>query len=411
MIVNATLANALFRAFFIHRWNDNITPVELIEMDKHAHKMIIAYCIARYEESRGIEINWHSLIKGGIYELLRRIIISDIKSPILYKIKHDYKEAFDKLNKWVFAQLEGTVEHSEIKYELEEYLLGDGLIDEYTQKLLTAAHVYASYWEFKIIKHANPIDFQNERTEREFLKDLDSYLEFIGIRKLLSKQPIADFIDLCGQLRFQNRWLQIPRLFKTSVLGHQMMVACFAYFFALDNDACQKRLYNDFFGGLFHDLPEVLTRDIISPVKRSSEEFEMIIKAIERDLAEKDILPLVEPPWQDEIRYYIFDEFKNKVIINGKLVSNGNSIDNINEKYNSDTFNPMDGELIKAADHLAAFLEAYNSIYYGVKSEEFSNAMTQISNNYKNRMLGKIEVNSIYDELTKKLNPTFDQNE
>jgi putative hydrolase of HD superfamily len=403
MIINATLANALFRAFFIHRWNDNITPLELVEMDKHAHKMIIAWCIGKYEESRGVEVNWQNLIKGGVYELLRRIIISDIKSPILYKIKHDYKEAFDKLNKWVFAQLEGTVEHTFLRAELEQYLLGDGLIDEYSQKLLSAAHVYASYWEFRIIKHANPIVLQNERTEKEFLKDLDGYLEFIGMRKLMSRQTVADFVDLCGQLRFQNRWLQIPRLFKTSVLGHQMLVACFSYLFALDNNASPKRIYNDFFGGLFHDLPEVLTRDIISPVKRSSEEFEKIIKDIERDLAEREILPLIEESWRNELRYYIFDEFKNKVYIENKLIDSGISIENINQEYNHDDFNPMDGETIRAADHLAAFLEAYNSVYYGVRSEEFSNAMKQIRLNYTDRKMGNIDLTDIYSELSSHL--------
>ncbi|MGZ7169402.1 MAG: HD domain-containing protein [Halobacteriota archaeon] len=31
---------------------------------------------------------------------------------------------------------------------------------------------------------------------------------------------------------------------------------------------CYRRRFHNFFGGLFHDLPEALTRDIISPVKR-----------------------------------------------------------------------------------------------------------------------------------------------
>ena len=47
-------------------------------------------------------------------------------------------------------------------------------------------------------------------------------------------------------------------------------------------------IVNDFLCGLFHDLPEVLTRDIISPIKRSIQGLDDLIKDIEkRQVAEK----------------------------------------------------------------------------------------------------------------------------
>ena len=45
--------------------------------------------------------------------------------------------------------------------------------------------------------------------------------------------------------------------------------------------ACPARRVNNFFCGLFHDLPELLTRDIISPVKKSFEDLETLIKEYE----------------------------------------------------------------------------------------------------------------------------------
>lgn len=77
----------LFDAFAIQRWNDRIRPVDLFEMDKNAHKMAIAYCLGRYEEDDGKVVNWGEIIRGGIYELLRRVVLSDIKSPVYRKIK------------------------------------------------------------------------------------------------------------------------------------------------------------------------------------------------------------------------------------------------------------------------------------------------------------------------------------
>ena len=62
MTVNSALANELFRAFHIQRWNDRLRPMDLYEMDKHAHKMIIAYCLGKYEEARGEVIDWTKII-------------------------------------------------------------------------------------------------------------------------------------------------------------------------------------------------------------------------------------------------------------------------------------------------------------------------------------------------------------
>jgi putative hydrolase of HD superfamily len=34
----------------IQRWNDHVRPVELTELDKQAHKAVIAYILAKMEE-------------------------------------------------------------------------------------------------------------------------------------------------------------------------------------------------------------------------------------------------------------------------------------------------------------------------------------------------------------------------
>ena len=47
------LALKLFEAFSIERWNDLIRPFEIVEMDKAAEKMVLAYIIGKYEEQDG----------------------------------------------------------------------------------------------------------------------------------------------------------------------------------------------------------------------------------------------------------------------------------------------------------------------------------------------------------------------
>ena len=43
----------IFEGFSIQRWNDLVRPFDLVEMDKAAEKMIIAYIIGKYEEKKG----------------------------------------------------------------------------------------------------------------------------------------------------------------------------------------------------------------------------------------------------------------------------------------------------------------------------------------------------------------------
>ena len=69
----------------------------------------------------------------------------------------------------------------------------------------------------------------------------------------------------------------------------------------------------------------------------------------------------------------------------------------MNEKYNEDRFNPIDGEVIKAADRLSSFLEAWYSMKFGVKNDEFADSMEAIKLRYKNVRFGKVDMNKIYE--------------
>ena len=81
-----TLLRKIFVAASIRRWNDQATPVEFVELDKQAHKFVIAYLLARYEEHiRKIKINWEQLILQFCYEFFERIVLTDIKPPVFQK--------------------------------------------------------------------------------------------------------------------------------------------------------------------------------------------------------------------------------------------------------------------------------------------------------------------------------------
>jgi len=369
--------------------------MDLIEIDKHSHKMLIAFIIAKYEEERGNVIDWNKIINDGIYELLRRIVISDIKSPIYQEIRKN-KEVFQKLNEYIFSTLEPILNNLQIKDEFKLFLFEQKDLSDLNFRVMEAAHIYASLWEFQIIETANPKNYQNEKILTDLNNRISPYQDLAGIDKLLNHHTIKNFVDLFGSLRFQLRWAQIPRLPKTSVLGHSLLVAILSFLFARENNASPKRLYNAFWGGLFHDLPEAATRDIISPVKTSSAELDNLIKSIETDLAENEIYPLLEPSWVDEIKYFVENEFANKIINNSNQIEFISSTEEMNSKYNYDSLSPYDGQLIRAADRLAAFLEAYHSCNVGISPEELKIAGKKIKEENIDKVFGNVILREIY---------------
>ncbi len=380
MKLTSELAYELFRGYYIERWNEAIRMMPLIEMDKHGHKLIIAYCIGKYEEMQGHKVNWRFIIQDAIFELLRRIVISDIKSPIYQEIKKQ-KDVFRNLNIYVYNKLKDKLGDDEIRNDFHHFLTNGAERDSLDYQIIDAAHIYASYWEFQIVKKFNPFEYQSRKTESELDEKLKCYEHLSAIPKLLGNQSIKNFIDICGQLRFQIRWAQSPRVPRTSVLGHVMLVAIFTYLISIDLKCCDKRVYNNFFGAIFHDLPEAVTRDIISPVKKSSKELDKFISKIEKELAEKEIFPYLDASWVDEIKYFTHDEFKNKVKIDNRIYSDF-SIDEISQQYNEEIFAPFDGEIIRFADHYSAYLEAVTSINSGIKSDDLILASESIKDDY-----------------------------
>ena len=68
------LIERFYEAASIQRWNDHVRPFELTELDKQAHKMVLAYFIGKWTEEH-TTVDWIRLIEGGIFEFLQRVVL------------------------------------------------------------------------------------------------------------------------------------------------------------------------------------------------------------------------------------------------------------------------------------------------------------------------------------------------
>jgi putative hydrolase of HD superfamily len=379
----------------MQRWNDKIRPVELRELDKQAHKMIIAWFLGKFAEGEE-GFDWVDVIEGGLFEFLQRLVITDLKPQVFDRIKRD-RGKYEQLNEWVFARLGPILSPlgEELTGRFRDYFQKSD--DTINKRVLSAAHFYATQWEFNIIERANPTGYEMPEIKVLLQEKHERYYDLKGIQHLALYGKYRNFIDLCGQLRFQLRWGHVNMVPRTSVLGHMLVVALLSYLFSMEINACPRRRKNNYFTGLFHDLPEVLTRDIISPVKRSIEGLEELLKTYERELMEKEVYNLLPPEWHDEMKMFTDDEFTSIVTMGGRIEKV--SSDSISERYNADLYNPRDGEIVRAADHLAAFVEAHVALENGVNSKELKEAKEAFLEEYRGKIIGGVKFGELYADF------------
>ena len=149
----------IFEGFSIQRWNDLVRPFDLVEMDKAAEKMVAAYIIAKYEESQGHRIDWEWMIYASLFDLLKKIALCDIKSPVQQMIRAKYPVEYKKLNEWVLSKYTSIISDDELLSRFSAYLDSESDFEKkeftLTERVLEAAHKFSSLRELEMIAPVN----------------------------------------------------------------------------------------------------------------------------------------------------------------------------------------------------------------------------------------------------------------
>ena len=393
-MIRESFLRFIYQAASMQRWNDHIRPTKgFTELDKQAHKLYYAYVLGKLEEET-CPIDWMKLIEGSVFEFFQRILLTDIKPAIFHVLMDKHGEQINRLVMDRLYELGLEDVKQGFGKRMEMYLF-DPEYSRHEKMILSASHYFVTQWEFNIVYQLSRGFYGIEDTKRNMEKQREKHQDLDCVRKLVFNHSLMDFLNLIGQLRFQQRWAQTQRIPETSVAGHMLIVALLSYILSLEIGACEKRRYNNFFAGLFHDLPEVLTRDIISPVKNSIEGLSELIKAIEEEQMEQMLLPLLPGEWRHQMRYFTDVESSCRIIVDGRTIKA--STEKINELYNFDRFSPVDGSIIEFCDKFAAYMEAYLSIKHGITSKHLIDGHSDLYRRFARKKIAGIDVGVIFD--------------
>ena len=178
-MIDPRFLHLLFSTASIERWNDQIRPVDFVELDKQAHKMIAAWLLGRIEEEEnGVAIDWEKLVGFGIVEFAYRAVVTDLKPPVFHHLlKHKKRE----LDAYVADALKGYADDAFMTL-FGEYTRSDENMIE--RRILGAAHFLASRWEFEIIYDFHPGAYGVREIKEKIDSEVEEYLELTGVRRL-----------------------------------------------------------------------------------------------------------------------------------------------------------------------------------------------------------------------------------
>jgi putative hydrolase of HD superfamily len=137
---------------------------------------------------------------------------------------------------------------------------------------------------------------------------------------------------LLGMRRLQSsyRWNSMRRRYPISVMSHLFMISFIAYIIGNIEGKSRQEITSMMMVGLFHDIPEAITGDIVTPTKKAIEGFEEVLVTIEKELVDKYLLGYIHK--------YTFSREYEGLMLN--------------------PWGQTDGKLVKLADIFSALFEA-----------------------------------------------------
>jgi putative hydrolase of HD superfamily len=407
--VRKSLLQLVFAGSFMKRWNDKHSSRQLV-VDKQAHKMMVAWMLFTLNSGGSTRQAPGPAERSSrrIFDYFYRLVITDIKTPVFYRMKTNPAH-YEKLTPGSssssnrgcapWANPSGTAARLPVRSRGRHP----------GRRILSAAHLYATVGN-TTSSRPRILDEELLDIESSFRNGLSAFRDLAGVPDLADgmfagkRSAIGRFARLLGQLRFPDPLVPDPRIPRLGAGAH-VHRGLLCLLFQSGRGCLPARRHNNFFAGLFHDLPELLTRDIISPVKQSVRHIGDMIKEYEAsELQGRVFAPLREggcAVLADRLAYFlgmeVGSEFRESAVVNGAVRRlDSGSI----EAYNRDECDPKDGHLLKVCDSLAAFIEAYTAMRNGITSDQLQRAIYRIRADYAGAVVaGKVHVGALLADL------------
>ena len=294
-------------------------------------------------------------MKKVIFWSFRDLVLSDINSWTKEYIKKINSDIFSELHKKSFDFLLGFDGPEYIKKDIESIVFDASQRIE--NRIIYAAKKYVGYTEAQANTAVFP--FMYEVPLSELASDIDLCRKNLdSLDELMDNTQYQKYLSHINRLSFSMRWNHVHRKFPISVMSHQVIVWFLSYIIWVheNNTGWEYDIEKMMIKAVYHDVPEVITWDIITPTKQAVDGFTLVLEKVEEQMLDDYLFSYISDDYKDYIGEYMLQPFSDKL-----------------------------WKVVKYADVLSALLEARLESFHGnVDFNEVSDNLLKKAYSFKN---------------------------
>ncbi|MBQ7101681.1 MAG: 5'-deoxynucleotidase [Clostridia bacterium] len=122
------------------------------------------------------------------------------------------------------------------------------------------------------------------------------------------------FFAMFSRMKYIDRWALMRNTRKESLCEHSLEVAAIAHALAvIANERCSASLNTERAAllGIYHDMPEIITGDMPTPIKYGNPELKAAYKAVEKETASR-LVSLLPDYMQDSYKGFFIKQDSDK---------------------------------------------------------------------------------------------------
>ncbi len=341
--------------FTINRWNTSPHVERITDADNAGFALHVALLLAYiHNDSAGNtdRIDYDKMIKRMVLKDLPKAILSDISLNTKEYIKSTSLELWQKTFSSALEEVLVDVPQSwrgDFRDKIENAK------DDSTEGIIISfSDAYSAYLECDFNARVFPEYYH--KPLKESVERFEAFRKYDYVNQLLTSEQLKDYLLQVRTLMNSVRWNQVNRNIKTTVAGHTFFVTFITTLFSYiagqsekDHGECEGMLLQS----AFHDIPEALTGDIISPTKRRIPGFEDIVTEVEEQMVDEYLIGLL-PGDPSDLKRYMLQPFSGER-----------------------------GKLVKAADLFGSLFECQLEIISGNRNPLFKKAFNDIMKEIK----------------------------
>lgn len=275
-----------FRGLSVYRWN-NFPRVEQVSATDHiAFSLHIALLLAAViEEEKGIKFDRDYIFRKVLFSSFTTFVHSDMSSEVKDSIKAKNPEMHAELENIVYEMLQSWNLPEWMKKDMQEVhnpLRQRNYSHQKEDDLIAFSKLWASYHEAYF---SNEVYLDVYRPAMYGIVQKIEQSRFDIFRSYLPLNPVHqnDLVRfLLGMRCLQSsfRWNSMRRRYPISVMSHLFMISFIAYIIGNIEGKSRQEITHMMMVGLFHDIPEAITGDIVTPTKKAIEGFEEVLVTV-----------------------------------------------------------------------------------------------------------------------------------